>query len=299
MSGYKGDFEQGNHLRYEEYFQGENNGSFIKIKEFIYSKQTKYQRIDIFGSYDVGRVFALDGITQTIEKFEFMYHEMLVHIAMFSHPKPEKVLIIGGGDGGTLREVLQHSCVREAIMCEIDEEVVLAAKRFLPSLACAMDDERAKILFRDGAAYVSQFENYFDVIIIDSTDPTAGEGGNLFTVDFYKQCSRALTKGGLLVAHTENPVYDTNWLKMAYSRIYKAFDQAKLYTGFSPQYPSGFWTYTIGTKGTASVMIVREDQELENALNYYNAKIHQACFVLPSFLDAIIKGEAEKNRTEI
>ena len=277
-----------NHLRYEEYFQGENNGLFIKIKEFLYSKQSAFQRIDIFDSYDVGRVFALDGITQTIEKFEFMYHEMLVHVAMFSHAKPERVLIIGGGDGGTLREVLKHSCVREAIMCEIDEEVVLAAKRYLPSLACAMDDERASILFRDGAAYVSQFEDYFDVIIIDSTDPTAGEGGNLFTVDFYKRCSRALTKDGLLVAHTENPVYDTNWLKMAYSRINKAFDQSKLYTGFSPQYPSGFWTYTIGAKTKDSVVKIREDQQLESKLKYYNEKIHQACFVLPGFLDDII-----------
>src|SRR6056297_1609757 len=151
MSGYKGDFEQGNDLRYEEYFQGENNGLFIKIKKLLFSKQSEYQRIDIFDSYDVGRVFALDGITQTIEKFEFMYHEMLVHVAMFSHPNPQKVLIIGGGDGGTLREVLKHCCVKEACMCEIDEEVVLAAKQYLPSLSVAMNDERASILFKDGA----------------------------------------------------------------------------------------------------------------------------------------------------
>ncbi|MFP4461849.1 MAG: polyamine aminopropyltransferase [Thermotogota bacterium] len=285
----KRDFESGKHLRYEEYFQGENNGLFIKIKEFLFSKQSKYQRIDIFDSYDVGRVFALDGITQTIEKFEFMYHEMLVHVAMFSHRNPKRVLIIGGGDGGTLREVLRHSCVKEAVLCEIDEDVVLVAKEYLPSLACSMNDERAQLLFKDGAAYVSQFEDYFDVIIIDSTDPTAGEGGHLFTVDFYKRCNRALTKDGLLVAHSENPVYDTNWLKMAYSRIEEAFVLAEMYTGFSPQYPSGFWTYTVGTKGIDPTMKIRKDNLLENELKYYNEQIHAACFVLPVFLNDIIR----------
>lgn len=289
MSDDKRELGQYNHLRYEEYFQGNNNGFFIKIKEFLCSKQTAFQRIDIFDSYDLGRIFALDGITQTIEKFEFMYHEMLVHVAMFSHAKPERVLIIGGGDGGTLREVLSHSCVKEVHMCEIDEEVVVAAKKYLPTLSYAMDDERAKILYRDGAAYVSEFEDYFDVIIIDSTDPTAGEGGNLFTVDFYKRCYRSLTKEGLLVAHSENPVYDTNWLKMAYSRINQAFDQSHLYTGFSPQYPSGFWTYSIGTKGKDTIVKVRKDKELEDKLKFYNEKIHQACFVLPNFLNDIIK----------
>lgn len=291
MSEEKRAFEPVKHLRFEEYYQGENSGLFIKIKEMLFSKQSKYQRIDIFDSFDVGRVFALDGITQTIEKFEFMYHEMLVHVAMFSHQKPERVLIIGGGDGGTLREVLRHSCVKEAVMCEIDEEVVMAAKKHLPSLSCAMNDERAQILFKDGAAYVSQYEDYFDVIIIDSTDPTAGEGGNLFTVDFYKRCYHALTKDGLLVAHTENPVYDTNWLKMAYSRIEKAFDLTKLYTGFSPQYPSGFWTYTIGTKGNNPMEVKRVDKVLESVLKYYSLKIHQACFVLPVFLNDIIKNQ--------
>jgi len=236
-------------------------------------------------------VFALDGITQTIEKFEFMYHEMLVHVALFSHQKPKRVLIIGGGDGGTLREVLRHSCVKEAVMCEIDEEVVLAAKEYLPTLSYAMNDERAQLLFKDGAAYVSQYEDYFDVIIIDSTDPTAGEGGNLFTIDFYKRCYRALTKDGLLVAHTENPVYDTNWLKMAYSRIEKAFDFTQLYTGFSPQYPSGFWTYTIGTKGNNPTEKKREDKGLESKLKYYSFQIHQACFALPVFLNDIIKNQ--------
>ena len=292
MSTEKPEFQQSKHLRYEEYFQGENNGFFIKIKEFLFSKQSKYQRIDIFDSYDVGRVFALDGITQTIENFEFMYHEMLVHVAMFSHPNPEKVLIIGGGDGGTLREVLRHNCVKEAVMCEIDEEVVIAAKKYLPSLSCAMNDERASILFKDGAAYVSQFDDYFDVIIIDSTDPTAGEGGNLFTVDFYKRCSNALTDEGLLVAHSENPVYDTNWLKMAYYRIEEAFKLTKMYTGFSPQYPSGFWTYTIGSKVNDPSKKVRDDETLESELNYYHKQMHQACFILPGFLNGIIKGKS-------
>lgn len=285
----KPESELGKHLRFEEYYQGENCGYFIKIKECLFSKQSTYQQIDIFDSYDMGRVFVLDGIIQTIEKFEFMYHEMLVHVAMFAHPNPKKILIIGGGDGGTLREVLRHPCVQKAQMCEIDEEVVQAAKKYLPTLSYTMNDERATIYFRDGAVYVSQFEDYYDVIIIDSTDPTAGEGGNLFTVDFYKNCRRSLTKNGLLVAHTENPVYDTNWLKMAYFRIDEAFENTKLYTGFSPQYPSGFWTYTIATKGADPLVRVREDKAVEKELHYYSPKIHSSCFTLPIFLNDIIK----------
>jgi spermidine synthase len=277
-----------NHLRYEEMFHGGETGIFIKIKELIYSKQSEFQRIDIFDSYNVGRVFALDGITQTMEKYEFMYHEMLVHVAMFAHPNPKRVLIIGGGDGGTLRETLKHQSIEQVDMCEIDEEVVLAAKEYLPKLSYAMEDSRANLMFRDGAAYVAEFDNHFDVIIIDSTDPTAGEGGNLFTETFYENCKNALTEDGILVAHTENPVYDTAWLEMAHSRIKSVFETTKLYTGFSPQYPSGFWTYTIGSKTGSPENRVREDKKLEAELEYYTPEIHRASFALPVFLKRIV-----------
>jgi len=276
-------------LRFEECFHGGHTGTFFKIKELICSKQTAYQRIDIFDTYNVGRVFALDGIIQTVERFEFMYHEMLVHVPMFSHISPKRVLIIGGGDGGTLREVIRHEKVEEAHMCEIDEEVVLAAKEYLPDLSSAMEDDRAKLFYTDGAEYVSNFKDYFDVILIDSTDPTAGEGGNLFTKGFYTNCKDALTKEGLLVAQTENPVYDTTWLEMAYGRINRAFPAFKMYKGFSPQYPSGFWTYTVGIKGEGGLAKQRNDPGLESALGYYSSDIHESCFVLPPFLKEILK----------
>ena len=271
-------------LRFEEFFHGGQTGTFFKIKEMICSKQTAYQRIDIFDTDNAGRVFALDGIIQTIERFEFIYHEMLVHVPMFSPSSPERVLIIGGGDGGTLREVLRHEQVEEAHMCEIDEEVVLAAKEYLPSLSSAMEDERARLFYTAGAEYVSQFQEFFDVILIDSTDPTAGEGGNLFTEGFYTNCKDALTKDGLLVAQTENPVYDTSWLEMAYGRIDMAFPSVKMYKGFSPQYPSGFWTYTMGMKGDKSIAKKRDDNALEKELQYYSSDIHASSFVLPPFL---------------
>jgi spermidine synthase len=151
-----------------------------------------------------------------------------------------------------------------------------------------MDDSRANLMFRDGAAYVAEFENHFDVIIIDSTDPTAGEGGNLFTETFYANCKNALTENGILVAHTENPVYDIAWLEMAHSRIKSVFENTKLYTGFSPQYPSGFWTYTIGSKKGNPEIRAREDVKLESELEYYTPEIHNSCFALPVFLKRIV-----------
>jgi len=284
----KNTLENMKHIEFREIFQGGNNGVFFNIKEVLKSTQSEYQRIDIFDTYNLGKVFALDGIVQTVEKFEFMYHEMIAHVPMFSHPNPEKVLIIGGGDGGTLREVLKHKSVKEAVMCEIDEEVTKVAREFLPTLSCGFDDSRTQLVFRDGAEFVSRFEDYFDVIIIDSTDPTAGEGGNLFTVDFYKNCNRALTEKGFLVAQTEDPVFDLTWLEMAFSRINQAFGTTKLYSGFSPQYPSGFWTYTIGSKDIDPEKNFRNNESIEG-LKYYSAGIHAASFELPVFLKEIIK----------
>ncbi len=286
-----GDFGPLEHLWYFEYYTGKNVGLFLKINRMIHTDQSEIQRIDIFENPDVGIVFALDGITMLSEKDEFTYHEMLVHVPMFLHPNPKKVLVIGGGDGGSVREVLKHESVEKVILCEIDPKVIEAAKKYLPT-GVKLDDPKVEIVNENGAEFVKKFKNEFDVIIVDSTDPTAGEGGHLFTEEFYRACHDALKDDGVFSAETEDPFYDFSWLKLAYKRISKAFPVARVYMGFVPLYPSGMWTYTFASKGIDPIKDFDPEKvrNFKGELKYYNEEIHVASFALPNF----VKREIEK-----
>jgi spermidine synthase len=280
-----GDFGPLDHLWYFEYYTGRNVGLFMKIDKMLHTEVSKIQRIDIFKNSDLGTVFALDGITMMTDKDEFTYHEMLVHVPMFLHPNPKKVLIIGGGDGGSTREVLKHDSVEKVILCEIDPQVIEAAKKYLP-LSKVKDDPRLEIVNENGAEFVKNFKNEFDVIIVDSTDPTAGEGGHLFTEEFYKAVHDALTENGTFSAETEDPFYDFSWLKLAYKRIAKTFPVARVYMGFVPVYPSGMWTYTFASKGIDPIKDFDPEKvkKFGKPLKYYNEEIHIASFALPNFV---------------
>ncbi len=280
-----GDFGPLDHLWYFEYYTGRNVGLFMKIDKMLHSEESKVQRIDIFKNPDLGTVFALDGITMMTEKDEFAYHEMLVQVPMFLHPNPKKVLIIGGGDGGSSREVLKHDSVEKLILCEIDERVTETAKRYLP-LSEVKDDPRLEIVNENGAEFIRKFKGEFDVIIVDSTDPTAGEGGHLFTEEFYKAARDALKANGVFSAETEDPFYDFSWLKLAYKRISKAFPIARVYMGFVPVYPSGMWTYTFASKEIDPIEDFNPERvrKFDKTLRYYNEEIHKASFALPTFV---------------
>jgi len=273
------------HLWYTEFYTTGNLGLMIRIKKMLYSAQSDIQRIDIFESYDLGRVFALDGITMTTEKDEFMYHEMLVHVPMFLHPNPRKVLVIGGGDGGSIREVMKHDSVEKAVLCEIDPLVIEAARKYLPSTSCEFDNPRVEIVNENGAEFVKKFKNEFDVIIIDSTDPFAGEGGSLFTEEFYKNCFEALTNNGVLSAESEG-FHDQKWIKLAYGKIKKVFPITRLYLGFVPLYPSGMWSYTFASKNIDPINDLNEEKvkNFDKELRYYNHEVHKAAFALPNFV---------------
>ncbi len=286
-----GDFGPLEHLWYFEYYTGKNVGLFMKISKMIHTDQSEIQRIDIFENPDLGVVFSLDGITMLSEKDEFTYHEMLVHVPMFLHPNPKKVLVIGGGDGGSVREVLKHDSVEKVVLCEIDSKVIEAAKKYLPT-GVELDNPKVEIVNENGAEFVKKFKNEFDVIIVDSTDPTAGEGGHLFTEEFYRSCHDALKENGVFSAETEDPFYDFSWLKLSYKRITKAFPVARVYMGFVPVYPSGMWTYTFASKGIDPIKDF-DPEKVRNfgkELKYYNEDIHIASFALPNF----VKREIEK-----
>ncbi|MBM7559377.1 polyamine aminopropyltransferase [Marinitoga litoralis] len=284
--------EAGRHLLYMEWYTGGDVGLFMKMNRVLFSGQSEFQRVDVFENPELGRVFSLDGITMTTEVDEFMYHEMLTHVPMFIHPNPKRVLVIGGGDGGTTREVLKHPSVEEVILCEIDPLVIEAARKYLPTTSVEFDNPKLKIVNENGAEYIKQFENYFDVIIIDSTDPTAGEGGHLFTEDFYKSCYNALTENGVFSAETEDPFYDRAWVGIAYNRIKNVFPVAKVYLGFMTTYPSGMWSYTFASKGLDPLKDFDPEKirnfEKKNTLKYYNEEIHVASFALPNFVKKLI-----------
>ena len=258
----------------------------LKVDTHLYTHKGEIQRIDVFDTCEFGRVLTLDGLIMTTERDEWMYHEMLVHVPMFSHPDPKRVLIIGGGDGGSLREVLRHAGVEEALLVEIDANVIETARRFLPGTSSAMDDKRAKIIIEEGAAFIKKNPSGFDVIIIDSTDPTKGAGGLLFTEEFYGDCRKALRPGGVMSAESEDVLYDLPWWKMGVGRIKRTFPLSRLYWGAMFSYPSGTWTYMVASDNVDPESSFRKDDAagMMDQLKYYNPDIHHACFRLPTFM---------------
>lgn len=267
--------------------QIENAAMTYKIKETLFRKKTEYQDLAIVDTYSFGRMLLLDGIVQTTIKDEYVYHEMIAHIPLFTHPNPKKILVVGGGDGGAIREVLKHPSVEKAVLCEIDKEVINECKRFLPEISCALDDARCEIFVGDGIKYVHEHKNEFDVIIVDSTDPFGAAEG-LFGGSFYKEIYDCLTEDGIFIAQTETPFYLPEVVKRVYNDANAVFPITKLFMAGIPTYPSGFWSFTVGSKKHDP-----ETVDLSNSIDidtkYYTKKLHKACFVLPKFVEDLTK----------
>jgi spermidine synthase len=263
----------------------------LKATRIVHSARSEFQSILIFDTEDHGRVLVLDGLVMTSERDEYMYHEMLVHVPLFTHPRPERVLVIGGGDGGSLREALRHPEVKEAVLVEIDAMVIEAARQHLPTTSVGFDDPRARIVIGEGHAFVKENESRFDALIIDSTDPTYCAGGLLFTTEFYADCNRALRPDGVLSAETENPFYDPGWVQMAWRRLRRAFDDVRLYLGYVPVYPGAMWTYCVASKGPDPQGAFRSGDaaRFSRELRYYNPDVHAGAFALPNFVKKVLE----------
>ena len=258
-----------------------------KFTETLLNKKTPFQDLTIVKSQTLGNMLLLDGIVQTTEKDEYVYHEMITHIPLFTHPNPKKVLVVGGGDGGTIREVLKHPYVEKAVLCEIDEEVIKASKEFLPTISCALDNPKCEIFIGDGIKYVHEHKNDFDIIIIDSTDPFVDAEG-LFVGSFYNEIYEALTDEGIFVAQTETPFYLPEIVKQVYNDATAIFPITKLFMAAIPTYPSGYWSFTIGSKKLDPAI-----PDLSNTIDiqtkYYTKALHKASFTLPKFVEDLIK----------
>ena len=259
-------------------------GLTIKIKQLLYSGKSPYQRIDVLDSYEFGRILVLYGSIMVTEKDEFVYHEMLSHVPLFAHPNPRRVLIIGGGDGGTLREVMRHKGVK-ATMVEIDEMVVQTSQKYLPSIGTAFKNPRAQVLFEDGERYLAATKEKFDVILVDASDPV-GPAEVLFQKPFHKNVARCLNPGGIFVTQSESPFFHQKTVNGIQRNLREIFPVVRLYTASIPTYPSGLWSFSYCSDKVDPVAQFKESRVKKANLKfkYYNAALHRACFALPSFM---------------
>jgi len=266
----------------------------IKIDKALYSEETEFQRIDILESKEFGRIFTLDGLMMVTEKDEFIYHDMIVHVPMATNPNIKNVLVIGAGDGGTIRELTRYSSVEKIDMVEIDRRVVEVCKEYLQQTACKLEDERVNIFYEDGLKFVRNKENEYDLIIVDSTDPF-GPGEGLFTKEFYGNCYKALTEDGILVNQHESPYYDyyAKSMQDAHEKIYGLFKIHKVYQAHIPTYPSGHWLFGFASKKYDPIKDLDAEvwEKLDIKTKYYNTDIHVGCFALPTYVKELLKVE--------
>ncbi|MFK3939422.1 spermidine synthase [Alkalihalobacillus sp. NPDC078783] len=267
--------------------QTERFGITAKIKRTLHTEKTEFQQLDMIETEEFGNMLVLDGMVMTTEKDEFVYHEMVAHVPLFTHPNPKHVLVVGGGDGGVIREVLKHPSVEKATLVEIDGKVVEYSKKYLPTIAGALDDERVDVQIADGFMHIAKSENEYDVIMVDSTEPV-GPAVKLFEKGFYEGISKALKEDGVFVAQTDNPWFQQDLIRNVYSDIKEIFPITRVYTANIPTYPSGLWTFTIGSK-TKDPLEVSEDRFHDIETKYYTKELHKAAFALPKFVTDLLK----------
>jgi len=262
------------------------NGSALSlaVNAKLHEEQTPFQRIEIFETDWFGKLMVIDGCTMVSERDNFLYHEMMTHPVLYTHPNPRTVWIIGGGDCGSLKEVLKHPEVESAVQIEIDERVTRLAEQYFPDLCAFNHDPRAQLLFVDGIQWVQDAEDgSVDIIIVDSTDPV-GPAEGLFNAAFYRDCFRCLRKDGILAQQSESPLFHLPLIESMHKTM-RASGFPETQTLFFPQfiYPSGWWTGTMAGKGDLSYFREEAARDRPFDTNYYNAEIHRAAFAAPEF----------------
>lgn len=269
-----------------------HHGQCLEIDETLYDSETEHQRLRVFQNPRFGRVLTLDGVVQTTEGDEFIYHEMLAHVPILAHGAARRVLIVGGGDGGMAREALRHGSVEHVTMVEIDAGVVEFSKRYLPSLSAgAFDDPRLDLVIADGADFVAETDRRFDVAIVDSTDPI-GPGEVLFTDTFYGRAKRCLNEGGILVTQNGVPFMQGDELAGTMRAFRALFADAACYLATVPTYVGGPMAFGWGTDGAARATPVETLRARYDAsgidARYYTPEVHAAAFALPAYVRALL-----------
>ncbi|WP_226390292.1 polyamine aminopropyltransferase [Penaeicola halotolerans] len=279
------------------WFTERNDNIALSLKHDgkLYDAQSDFQKVEVYKTFAYGNMLTLDGMVMTTEKDEYVYHEMITHIPMMTHPNPKRILIIGGGDGGTAREILKHPGVEEVVMVEIDDKVIEASKQFLPSIASAFDDPKLTLIVDDGIKYVNDAKDgTFDIVLVDSTDPV-GPGEGLFTAEFYKEVYRILKKDGIMVTQSESPRFNEKVFVEIYDCYREIFgkDKVHCYLAYIPTYPTGMWSFSYSAKGDCDPLAGLDAAKVDALSNqlqlkYYNAEIHRAAFALPNFVKKML-----------
>ncbi|MFK7873378.1 MAG: polyamine aminopropyltransferase [Oligoflexales bacterium] len=266
----------------EEDGQGRRYG--FAIEDVLFSGQSAYQKVEVFQTKHWGRLLAVDGFVMLTERDEFVYHEMISHPAVCMHQSPEEVVVIGGGDGGTLRELVKHDAVKHITLCEIDQMVIDASLEFLPGVASAFEHDKVTVKVGDGIAYMNELENHADLILVDSADPI-GPGEGLFTDVFYRSVAKALKPDGLMVAQTDSVWMNQVQQQKVYGQISSAFREVKPMQGVVPTYPNAHWTWTMAANRPLdlSQLDLSRLAAVEKDLQYLNQDMLKAVFALPTF----------------
>jgi spermidine synthase len=255
-------------------------GLFFTAESVLYSKKSAHQKIDVIRNKSFGKILLLDGLVQTTEKDEFFYHEMLIHPAATAHSSLQNILIIGGGDGGALKEILRYP-VKTVFHVEIDAEVIEVGKKYFPWLSPSLDDKRVELVIADGLEFLRERERTFDVVFVDSSEPI-GPSVSLHRRDFYESVKKSLNREeAVVVAQIGSPLYHLEFIRDCRKSFNEIFKTVRFYVGPAPSYPGGSWCYAFLSDNVDPLILRREPP---SRLRYYNQDIHQAAFALPPFI---------------
>ena len=266
------------------------NGRALKVRitKSLEKIKSEFQEIEVVESESFGKILLIDGVIMLTDADEFCYHEMITHIPLCVHPKAQKVLVIGGGDGGTVREILKHDSVNEVDVCEIDEKVIEISKKHFPYLANSFNDPKVKVYCEDGNKFIKNHKDEYDIIIVDSSDPV-GPAEVLFRREFYEAMYQALKNNGIVVTQAESFFYHKKIIKSLFSFIKEIYPISEYYYTLVPTYPSGIIGFTFCSKKYHPIQDFNETEILKlKDLKYYNKEIHKASFALPAFVQEYI-----------
>lgn len=264
-------------------------GITLELGKTLFDGKSGFQRVQVVETREYGRMLLLDGCVMVTDRDEFAYHEMIVHPALLAHPKPERVLIVGGGDGGSVREALKHPEAKAIELVEIDGMVIDASRAWFPALTAGLDDPRVKVMVADGFAHLDTHKAAYDVILVDSMDPV-GPAARLFTIPFFRKVKTALRPGGIAVFQSESPFYHAEVLGQLVKDMRKVFKHAAPYTAHIPTYPSGLWSFTFASDAVDPLKArLRPGGKWLDGLKYFHPALFAAAFQLPNYFRQQVK----------
>jgi spermidine synthase len=264
--------------------------------ERLYLYESAYQKIEIFQTEALGRILVLDGNIACAEEDEYVYHEMIAHVPVFAHKHPESILVVGGGDGGTVRELLRHEEINQIDLVEIDEYVIKASQAYLPDLANSLDNPKVSVHIEDGVKFVHNCgDEKYDIVIVDSDNPD-GISKGLFTEDFYKEIYRILKPDGIMITQSESPRFNQDIFREVFSCYKKIYSRSNVfcYLMYLPSFPSGMWSFSFSSKGGDNPFKNLDKPSItkfctREKLKYYSFDVHNSSFVLPQFVQDILQ----------